>query len=197
MEGTSSAPTYFNPLERFVDGGTTTYNNPTLAAIMEALHYKDTGRYNINKLTVINIGTGTTNDFLETTETLNPSGLDSYFWLNYVMRESSQDAAEMQVNFLRSNVIGNIDYRRFQLSLDENVMKILPDKEIPPIKGIEATTLWKLRNKELKGIELDDVTRFPLMKVIGDSMVEFIMNNRAFTKDLVNARKKDLLNRVC
>lgn len=31
-----SAPTYFTPLERFVDGGTTTYNNPSLAAILEA-----------------------------------------------------------------------------------------------------------------------------------------------------------------
>ena len=28
LEATMSAPTYFNPLERFVDGGTTTYNNP-------------------------------------------------------------------------------------------------------------------------------------------------------------------------
>ncbi|WP_395073686.1 patatin-like phospholipase family protein, partial [Flavobacterium sp.] len=28
MEATMSAPTYFNPLERFIDGGTTTYNNP-------------------------------------------------------------------------------------------------------------------------------------------------------------------------
>ena len=39
MEATMSAPTYFNPLERFVDGGTTTYNNPTLAAVLEAVQY--------------------------------------------------------------------------------------------------------------------------------------------------------------
>ena len=39
MEATMSAPTYCNPLERFVDGGTTTYNNPTLAAVLEAVQY--------------------------------------------------------------------------------------------------------------------------------------------------------------
>jgi predicted acylesterase/phospholipase RssA len=39
MEATMSAPTYFYPLERFVDGGTTTYNNPSLAAFMEAVSY--------------------------------------------------------------------------------------------------------------------------------------------------------------
>src|SRR5262249_12697653 len=39
MEATMSAPTYFRPLERFVDGGTTTYNNPVLAAMLEAVQY--------------------------------------------------------------------------------------------------------------------------------------------------------------
>src|SRR5262249_29429676 len=39
MEATMSAPTYFRPLERFVDGGTTTYNNPALAAVLEAVPY--------------------------------------------------------------------------------------------------------------------------------------------------------------
>src|SRR5687768_8511354 len=39
LEATMSAPTYFTPLERFVDGGTTTFNNPSLAAIIEAVQY--------------------------------------------------------------------------------------------------------------------------------------------------------------
>ena len=39
METTMSAPTYFYPLERFVDGGVTTHNNPSLAAFVEALTY--------------------------------------------------------------------------------------------------------------------------------------------------------------
>ena len=33
MEATMSAPTYFHSFERFIDGGTTTFNNPSAAAL--------------------------------------------------------------------------------------------------------------------------------------------------------------------
>lgn len=194
MEATMSAPTYFTPLERFVDGGTTTYNNPALSAIMEAVHYGGKEKYNLNDLTVFSFGTGTTIEFVKPEETINPKGVDVKFWLNLVMRESSQDASDMQTYLIRSGIIPNIDFRRFQISMDEQTMVKLPNREITDLHDVEANWLRDLSNEELKGVELDDVNKFALMEVIGKAMVDYIMKyGHAFTRDLTNKRKRDML----
>jgi len=193
LEATMSAPTYFTPLERFVDGGTTTYNNPTLSAIMEAVHYGGKEKYDLSKLTVFSFGTGTTVEFIKPEETSNPKGLDAMFWLNFVMRESSQDASDMQNYLIRSGIIPGLDFRRFQISLDANAMSKLPDRRIEDIDDVEADWLRELTDEELKGIELDDVNKFPLMNVIGEAMLDLIMEENKFTKDLVNNKNRDLL----
>jgi hypothetical protein len=135
MEATMSAPTYFYPLERFVDGGTTTYNNPSLAAFMEAVSYslapKDalsssqniqpaitpaggamgaqvgavSPDYQISKMTIFSFGTGISRQFIKPTGTVNPHGVDIAFWLNWLMTEMGQDASAMQVDVFRSPMI--------------------------------------------------------------------------------------------
>lgn len=195
MEATMSAPTYFSPLERFVDGGTTTYNNPTLSAIMEAVYYGPEKKYDLSKLCVFSFGTGTSIEFIEPKGIKNPSGPDVLFWLDVVMRESSQDASKMQSYLIRSEIIPELDFRRFQISLDENTLEKIPDKNISQL-NMEATWLSELKNEDLKGIELDDVSKFDLMKVIGEAVVEYIMNDPKggkFKKDLVDENKKELL----
>lgn len=195
MEATMSAPTYFSPLERFVDGGTTTYNNPTLSAIMEAVYYGPEKKYDLSKLCVFSFGTGTTIEFIEPKGIKNPDGPDVLFWLDVVMRESSQDASKMQSNLIRSEIIPELDFRRFQISLDENTLEKIPDKNISQL-NMEAGWLSELKNEDLKGIELDDVSKFDLMKVIGEAVVEYIMNDPKggkFKKDLVDENKKELL----
>ncbi|MFN8275827.1 MAG: patatin-like phospholipase family protein, partial [Flavobacteriaceae bacterium] len=112
METTMSAPTYFSPLERFVDGGTTTYNNPTMAAVLEALTYTGKNKYDANKLVVFSFGTATTLRFIDPNQTSEPKGPDALFWLNYVMDETSKDASEMQIDMLRSGLIKGLDLRR-------------------------------------------------------------------------------------
>src|SRR6186713_2034443 len=73
MEATMSAPTYFYPLERFVDGGTTTYNNPSLAAFMEAVSYSRADKneahsaYKLSGVTLFSFGTGISREFLKPT----------------------------------------------------------------------------------------------------------------------------------
>lgn len=194
MEATMSAPTYFTPLERFVDGGTTTYNNPSLSAIMEATHYGPKGKYDLEKLTVFSFGTGTTISFIKPEEVMDPKGIDAFFWLDVVMTESSQDASDMQINFMRTGIIPTLDYRRFQLSLDATTMQKLPNKKIEHIDHVEANWLRELTDEELKGIDLDDVSKFSLMQTIGEAMVEFVMNEGdAFKRDLCDARKRDML----
>lgn len=196
MEATMSAPTYFTPLERFVDGGTTTYNNPTLSAIMEATQYGPQGKYALDKLCVFSFGTGTTVEFVKPSEIENPKGIDAFFWLNFVMRESSQDASDMQNDLIRGGIIPTLDYRRFQLSLDVTAIRKLPNRSLSAIDPVAAEWLYDLDDQELKGIELDDVGKFGLMKVIGEAMVEYIMQHPEkgqFKHDLVNERGNDLL----
>jgi hypothetical protein len=203
MEATMSAPTYFMPLERFIDGGTTTYNNPTMAAIMEATCYSGGKKYEVDKLTVFSLGTGTRVKFVKPDETINPKGIDLMFWLDYVMDESSQDASDMQMDMLRCGFIPKLreNFRRFQLSLDPETMGKLPNRNIAGTKGVEAEWLWDLTEKELASIEMDDVTKFDLVRVIGEAMADYICSvdkdgNKTgnwFTKDLVNERHRDAL----
>ncbi|TXH29123.1 MAG: hypothetical protein E6Q96_04115 [Cyclobacteriaceae bacterium] len=174
MEATMSAPTYFSPFERFVDGGTTTFNNPVLAAVLEALHYDGKGKYKQNELTVFSFGTGSVLRFIQPSETKNPKGLDSIFWLKYVMAEASKDASEMQIDTLRSGLIEGLDLRRYQLSLDQEAVHKLPNVPIKPVSDISAATLHGLTDDQLKNIDMADVSKFELMKTLGQATAEFI-----------------------
>lgn len=174
LEATMSAPTYFAPFERFVDGGTTTFNNPSGAAVLEALYYSGVGKYKPDALTVFSFGTASVYRFFEPKEIQNPKGLDALFWLNYVMNESSKDASEMQVDMLRSGLINNIDYRRYQLSLDTQAVRQIPDKPIDHVLDVDADNLHSLTDEDLGNIDMADVSKFPLMQVIGQAVAEYI-----------------------
>jgi hypothetical protein len=174
LEATMSAPTYFAPLERFADGGTTTYNNPVMSAVLEAVFYDGKDKYQPDNLTVFSFGTGSTLKFVDPQHTENPKGIDVIFWLNYVMEETGKDASEMQVNMLRSGLIKNLDFRRFQLSLDKAAVQKLPDLKIDHIQDIEANWLHELSDDVLGNIDMADVSRFPLMRSLGEAVSEFI-----------------------
>jgi hypothetical protein len=198
MEATMSAPTYFSPFERFVDGGTTSYNNPVGAAVLEALTYNGRGKYKTDELTVFSFGTSTLFRFVDVKDALNPKGLDAMFWLNYVMDEAGKDASEMQVDMLRSGLLDGIDFRRYQLSLDEAAMKKLPDLSLESVPNEMADRIHELTNEELSKIDMSDVTKFPLMKILGEAVAQHIcppaeanapMNQRQanwFQKDLID-----------
>lgn len=174
METTMSAPTYFIPFERFIDGGTTTFNNPAGAAVLEALCYSGKGNYQAHELTVFSFGTGTSLRFIKPEDTRDPKGLDIKFWLNYVMDETGKDASEMQIDMLRSSLMHGLDFRRYQISLDETSMNKIPDKDITQIYHTQANRLRELTNDELGRIDMADVSKFSLMEVIGQAMAEYI-----------------------
>jgi len=197
METTMSAPTYFLPFERFIDGGTTTFNNPAGAAVLEALCYSGKDSYKADKLTVFSFGTGTSLRFIKPEDTRDPKGIDVKFWLNYVMDETGKDASEMQTDMLRSKLMPNLDFRRYQISLDDISLKKIPDKDITHIYHTQATTLRQLTNDELSAIDMADVSKFGLMKVIGESMAEYICppaeNNVVLGERKGNWFKNDLV----
>ena len=189
MEATMSAPTYFTPLERFVDGGTTTYNNPSLVALMEAIKYDGSGKYNLPNITLFSFGTGKTVKSVSPADGANPPGVDAYFWLNFVMDESSQDASSMQNDLFRAGVM-QLDFRRFQISFDTGAIKKLPNRDISSIHFSNAETLWDLTDEELQNVGMDDVTKFDLMREIGGAMTDYIMQDNKFCADLNNTPSK-------
>jgi uncharacterized protein len=203
MEATMSAPTYFYPLERFLDGGTTTYNNPALAAFMEAVSYscdrkKNPGAktcYPINSISIFSFGTGISRQFIAPDDTINPKGLDIKFWLNWLMTQTGQDASAMQINTFRSPMIKElIDFRRFQVSLDPAAIKKLPNVNTLNAKKYGSIWLHDLDEKTLGNIDMADVTKFDLMQVIGEQVAEYIVRSgNNFQQDLVDGRNNDLL----
>jgi hypothetical protein len=199
MEATMSAPTYFTPLERFVDGGTTTFNNPALAAILEAVQF-GTGDYAMNRLTILSFGTGCRTELILPEQVPDPPGPDAPFWLGWVMNESGNDASDMQSDLLRSvRVCGGCDYRRFQISLDTVAMGKLPDLSLADVDATDAGSIGQLSDKELSNIHLDNVAYFPVMQVIGHAFVQFLQSHSAqvgkptFGYDLVTPEGKELL----
>ena len=186
MEATMSAPTYFLPFERFVDGGTTAFNNPSLAAVMEAVCYGGKGKYEPGKLTIFSLGTGMTVKSVPAPAAASPNIPAVSFWLNYVMDESSQDASTAQVDVFRSGLIKDVDYRRYQISFDTAAIRKIPDAPLPNMNTINASSLHTLTDKELQGIAMDDVTKFDLVKLIGQSMAQYIMQANKFTRDLTD-----------
>lgn len=199
MEGTMSAPTYFMPLERFVDGGTTTFNNPVLAGILEAVEY-GADAYSIGRLTAFSFGTGCRTEVILPENVPNPPGPDSLFWLSWIMNESGNDASDMQSDLLRAGrVCAGCDYRRFQLSLDTAALRNLPNLSLEDVDATDAASIAALTDVELASIHLDNVGYFPVMRVIGRAFVEYLRNHAQqmkkpmFGYDLVNARGSELL----
>jgi patatin-like phospholipase/acyl hydrolase len=201
MEATMSAPTYFYPLERFLDGGTTTYNNPSLAAFMEAVSYSRADKncalstYQISEITLFSFGTGISREFIKPTDTINPHGIDIKFWLNWLMTQTGQDASAMQVNTFRSPMISKtIDFRRFQISLDPTAIRKIPNTDTLNEHKYHSRWLHDLDESTLGNIDMADVTKFDLMKVIGEQVAEFIsQSGNNFQKYLIDDRCNDLL----
>ena len=200
MEATMSAPTYFNPLERFVDGGSTAYNNPSLATFMEAVSYSfPTGHaqqsnYKVNEITLFSFGTGITRQFINPKKTIHPSWPPIKFWLNWIMNATGQDSSAMQVDVFRSPIIAQIiDYRRFQISFDPESIKKLPDIDTLDEKKYKTKRLHELSKEILGNIDMADITRFDLMQIIGTQMALFIESSgNGFKTDLA-VNGKDLL----
>jgi hypothetical protein len=201
MEATMSAPTYFYPLERFVDGGSTTYNNPSLAAFMEAVSYSRADKdetqsaYKISGITLFSFGTGIARQFLKPTEAINPHGIDLTFWLNWIMTANGQDASAMQVDAMRSPMIRKaIDFRRFQISLDPAAIKQLPNTDGLDEHKYHSKWLHDLDEETLANIDMADVTRFDLMQIIGQQMAAFIANSgNGFRQDLAINNRDQLV----
>ena len=129
-------------------------------------------------------GTGKLVKSISPKQAADPGGLDVIFGLNYVMDTSSQDASSMQSDLFRSKVIAGPDYRRFQVSFDTAAIKLLPDRDITKLHITDANWLHELTTEELNDMQMDDVTKFDLVKEIGLAMTDYVMLKNQFKRDL-------------
>lgn len=201
VEATMSAPTYFHPFEIFIDGGVTAYNNPTTAALIEAVKYCPNDKYLCENITIFSFGTGIQRIFVNKKEAKNPEGLDSLFWLKWLMNETADDVSDLQTYLLRTNkLFPKLDFRRFQISLHTDIIKKLPNLKIQKSKNFtEEKTLHQLTETDLKNLNLDSIEKIPILKTIGIGMGKFIekkYNKKQlppFGSDFVNNYGKDYL----
>ncbi|HET6992508.1 MAG TPA: hypothetical protein VFJ43_14340, partial [Bacteroidia bacterium] len=135
--------------------------------------------------------------FIDPKKTGHPKKPAAVFWLKYVMDETSKDASEMQVDMLRSGLINGLDFRRYQLSLDKTAVQQLPDMKLDHLKDVDADWLHELSDDFLGNIDMADVSKFPLMKTLGEAVSEYICPSEEADKPMHtrngNWFQKDLL----
>jgi hypothetical protein len=151
VESSMSAPTYFEPMGRYVDGGVGSFNNPCYQAAVEAFHYHKK-EFQPEHSRMLSFGTGAEVVNLQDGEARKKK---IFFWLGYVIGEGMDDANNQQVEIVRREYAAprGLDFRRYQVQLREEVMKQL---------GVEcdAATLSKLELDAIKHAKLiDEIAR--------------------------------------
>jgi predicted acylesterase/phospholipase RssA len=118
----SSVPSYFPPMEnRYVDGGVGSYHNPCYVAAYEAQFVLE---WDPAETTLISLGTGR-----------EPHSLDSnqikqfwpWHWISPVLGAFLQSSDDQQVHLVNT-FFKQLDFRRFQVNLNESYPMDDPDK---------------------------------------------------------------------
>ena len=109
IEASAAAPTYFPAHGRFIDGGTTVYNNPAYMAAVEALRYSSDKKaepaqpsaYDGAQVEVYSFGTGLVHNPMRPGEAMAKSGLG---WINYVLDVGGDHAIYHQSYVVQSEL---------------------------------------------------------------------------------------------
>lgn len=118
----SAIPTYFPVVKgRYVDGGVGSYANPCYLAAYEAAYCL---KWKPSETTLISLGTG------RDPHHLKPGDADRFWvwnWINPVLGAFLQSADDQQVRLVRT-FFGQLDFRRFQIDLQEPIRADDPSK---------------------------------------------------------------------
>lgn len=111
----SSVPTYFPIVAgRYVDGGVGSYANPCYLAAYEAQYCL---HWDLRDTTLISLGTGRHPQLIQTGQ---PDNFRPWQWLAPIMDAFLVSADDQQVN-LTETFFKDLDFRRFQVNLDEDI----------------------------------------------------------------------------
>jgi len=158
VEASMSAPAYFRPFGRYIDGGVGSFNNVCYQAVVEALHYNP-DKYKPGQVRLLSFGTGRGLNNMTEGEAERTSALG---WLKYVISEGMDDANEQQVAITRREYAdrAEIEFRRYQLTFTQEVLARIG---VRPPEGVDVTS-----------IGLDHVEMVPFLDEVGRRFAEFI-----------------------
>lgn len=147
-----TVPTYFPVVEgRYVDGGVGAYANPCYVAAYETRLLG----WDPQETTLISLGTGRDPHDVEPGE---PDRYKAWDWIWPVLMAFISSVTDQQVRLVR-DFFPAIDFRRFQVDLDEMIP--MDDAAAMPVLIAYGQQLWeKMRNDEIDG-EMDVVARGP------------------------------------
>lgn len=189
VEASSTPPIIFNTFERFIDGAFTAFNSPVLPTLMEVIHNSPNRKYNIDKMTIFSFGSGIKSSVYNVKDYNQSSWLTTKSWMNWFLNDYGEDVSRVQtILFREKKIFPNIDYRRFQISLEPHTLRNLTNYSIPEgLPGIKAKCMHDLTIEELKLVTPINFPLYPLLKIIGEAMAEFveIKQKIAYSKDLV------------
>ena len=118
----SSVPSYFPPVEnRYVDGGVGSYHNPCYVAAYEAQFVLE---WDPAETTLISLGTG------REPHSLDPNQIKQFWpwhWISPVLGAFQQSSDDQQVHLV-DTFFKQLDFRRFQVNLNESYPMDEPDK---------------------------------------------------------------------
>lgn len=154
-EASASAPVYFEPVGDAVDGGVGTYGNACYVATVEALAYisREEPDWRDGNVIHCSFGTGLSSNRLRRGEARRWLPLR---WPLWVMGEALEEAIENNVQLTLRHFGQRIDFRRYEVSLEDEVVRRELGVRIPP--GMRSNDL-----------SLDSVSpaQIALMKDIG------------------------------
>ena len=153
IEASVSAPTYFRPFGRYVDGGVGAFNNPCYQAAREVMHYyrKKHGpdKYPDGQVRMLSFGAGRAINAMQEGEAERKS---IFSWMLYILDETMDDANDQQVSatYTDYHLTGRLEFRRYQVELSHAGMELLgldfpPDFDfgiLSPMDNLNALPWW-------------------------------------------------------
>lgn len=147
VEASMSAPTYFKPHGRYLDGGVGSFNNPCYLAAVEAIHYLN---YPKGQTRLLSFGTGTELNNMKEGEAERKNKLG---WLGYIIGEGMEDANEQQVKLVRREYVsrGEIEFKRYQIFFTG---KVFAQIGVPPDIAKKSSIFKMDAVKHVKDLDL-------------------------------------------
>ena len=119
-EASASAPIYFQPVGDGVDGGVGSYGNACYVATVEALHYLGEPGWEAGNILHVSLGTGQGVNRLARGEVQRWL---PWQWPLWVVDELLEEAADNNVRLTLRHFGDQIDFRRYQVSLFDDVVR--------------------------------------------------------------------------
>lgn len=140
VESSMSAPTYFRPNGRYIDGGIGSFNNPCYQAAVEAVHYLN---YPKEKIRILSFGCGRDITNLKEGEAEKKK---KWGWIDYVIGGGMDDANEQQVGQVRREYAasGAVEFKRYQLSFNHEVFTRI---------GVPIDQIGNMRKLKMDAVE--------------------------------------------